>query len=276
MERAYRCGAAHVARRPVQRHGSATSVRRWSRTAGVGAARPRDDIEAGDRRIVTALFADLVDYVRLVAEHDPEDVRRKVDAALRAMVEAIQAYDGTREKFIGDAVFAVFGWPHGHEDDAQRAAHCALAIREALATAAGPAGEPLRSGSTATGEVVAGLRTDDGLDWSLTGPAVTTAARIQAMARPGEILLDEATVQATRKALQVEDIGPQLLRGQIQPIRVARLLGEAGFQPGGRRPGGSSAREAERARLADRRRPRPRAAAPRSSSRATPASASPA
>jgi hypothetical protein len=141
------------------------------------ATRPREDVEAGDRRIVTALFADLVDYVRLVAEEDPEDVRRKVDAALRAMVEAIRAFDGTREKFIGDAVFAVFGWPQGHDDDALRAAHCALAIREALTGSAGSAGtdaaadEPLQVHiGIATGEVVAGQRSDDALDWSLTGP----------------------------------------------------------------------------------------------------------
>ena len=101
--------------------------------AGRRAAPAATDIEPGDRRIVTALFADLVDYVRLVAEHDPEDVGRQVDHALQAMVEAIEAFDGTREKFIGDAVFAVFGWPNGHDDDALRAAHCALAIREALA-----------------------------------------------------------------------------------------------------------------------------------------------
>ncbi|HET9344642.1 MAG TPA: adenylate/guanylate cyclase domain-containing protein [Candidatus Limnocylindrales bacterium] len=245
-----RCGACGAPTRPTARFCDQCGASLVTDGRGERAERPRDDIEAGDRRIVTALFADLVDYVRLVAEHDPEDVRRKVDAALRAMVEAIQAYDGTREKFIGDAVFAVFGWPHGHEDDAQRAAHCALAIREALATAAGPAGEPLevRIG-IATGEVVAGLRSDDALDWSLTGPAVTTAARIQAMARPGEILLDEATLRATRKALQVEDIGPQLLRGQIQPIRVARLLGEAGFQPWRPPAGRIVGREAERARL---------------------------
>jgi class 3 adenylate cyclase len=199
---------------------------------------------------VTALFADLVDYVRLVAEHDPEDVRRRVDAALRAMVEAIQAFGGTREKFIGDAVFAVFGWPHGHDDDALRAAHCALAIQAALANAEGPSGETLevRIG-IATGEVVAGMRTDEALDWSLTGPAVTTAARIQALAQPGEILLDEATLHAARKTLQVEDRGLQLLRGQTHPIRVARLLGEAGFQPW-RPPGGHIVgREAERERL---------------------------
>lgn len=214
------------------------------------AERPRDDVEAGDRRIVTALFADLVDYVRLVAEHDPEDVRHKVDAALRAMVDAIKAFDGTREKFIGDAVFAVFGWPQGHDDDALRAAHCALAIQQALATADGPAGEPLQVRiGIATGEVVAGMRHADTMDWSLTGPAVTTAARIQAAAQPGEILLDEATLRAARKQLDFEDRGLQLLRGQTHPIRLARLLGEAGFQPW-HRPGGTIVgREAERARL---------------------------
>ncbi|HEU4571473.1 MAG TPA: adenylate/guanylate cyclase domain-containing protein, partial [Candidatus Limnocylindrales bacterium] len=69
---------------------------------------------------MTALFADLVDYVRLVAEHDPEEVRRRVDLALAAMVRAIAEYGGTHEKFIGDAVFAVFGWPAAHDDDALR------------------------------------------------------------------------------------------------------------------------------------------------------------
>ena len=155
-----RCGACGAPTRPTARFCDQCGAPLVRDDGPERAERPRDDIEAGDRRIVTALFADLVDYVRLVAEHDPEDVRRRVDAALRAMVEAIQAFGGTREKFIGDAVFAVFGWPHGHDDDALRAAHCALAIQAALATAAGPTGETLevRIG-IATGEVVAGVRT---------------------------------------------------------------------------------------------------------------------
>jgi len=188
---------------------------------------------AGDRRIVTALFADLVDYVRLVAEHDAEEVRRRVDVALMAMGDAIERYDGTREKFIGDAVFAVFGWPVAHDDDALRATHCALAIREGLAHLEDPAGEALQVRiGLATGEVVAAPRGVPGaLDWSLTGPAVTTAARIQGEAAPGEILLDEATRRAARKGLGVEDLGERVLRGQHRPVRIARLLGEAGFQP---------------------------------------------
>jgi class 3 adenylate cyclase len=202
-----------------------------SRLDGVrrnAASAPREaaSIETGDRRIVTALFADLVDYVRLVAEHDLEDVRSRVGAALTAMGEAIEAFDGTREKFIGDAVFAVFGWPVGHDDDALRAAHCALAIRAALANLNDPpAADPLQVRiGLATGEVVAAPRGTPGtLDWSLTGPAVTTAARIQTLAQPGEILLDEATVRAARKGLAIEERGPQVLRGQSRPVRIARL-----------------------------------------------------
>ena len=216
--------------------------------------------EAGDRRIVTALFADLVDYVRLVAEHDAEEVRQRVDAALAAMVAAIARFDGTREKFIGDAVFAVFGWPVAHDDDALRATHCALAIRASLARLQDPAGEALQVRiGLATGEVVAAPRGVPGaLDWSLTGPAVTTAARIQGVAQPGEILLDEATRRASRKELSVDDLGEQVLRGQTRPVRIVRLLGDTGdggFQPWnplrGRLVGRTAEREALRAVLAD-------------------------
>jgi class 3 adenylate cyclase len=213
--------------------------------------RPTPAGEAGDRRIVTALFADLVDYVRLVAEHDAEEVRRRVDAALVAIADAIESFDGTREKFIGDAVFAVFGWPTAHDDDALRATHCALAIRAGLAHLQDPSGEALQVRiGLATGEVVAAPRGVPGaFDWSLTGPAVTTAARIQGLAQPGEILLDEATRRASRKELAVDDLGEQVLRGQTRPVRISRLIGEAGFQPwrplGGRFVG----RAAERALL---------------------------
>jgi adenylate cyclase len=251
-----RCGACGAPTRRSARFCDQCGAPLAATGGAVRATRPREDVEAGDRRNVTALFADLVDYVRLVAEEDPEDVRRKVDAALRAMVEAIKAFDGTREKFIGDAVFAVFGWPQGHDDDALRAAHCALAIREALTGSTGSTGtdaagdEPLQVHiGIATGEVVAGRRSDDVLDWSLTGPAVTTAARIQAIARPNEILLDEATVHAARKGLEVEDEGPTLLRGQTRPIRVFRLLGAATFQPWRPPVGAIVGREAERRRL---------------------------
>ena len=163
---------------------------------------PRRSPEAGDRRVVTALFADLVDYVRMIAEHDPEEVRARVGAALRRMADAIERLEGTREKFIGDAVFAVFGWPRRprrrpgpgvagrprHPGDAARAGRRQRA-------AGGPDRDRHRRGRRRR------RGTDRSGDLAVTGEAITTAARIQSLARPGEILLDEATVRGARDRL---------------------------------------------------------------------------
>jgi adenylate cyclase len=190
---------------------------------------PPTESHPGDRRIVTALFADLVDYVRMLAEHDPEEVRARVTAALATMAAAVERLGGTREKFIGDALFAVFGWPRAHDDDAVRAALAALAIRSGLREL-GSGGEPMdvRIG-LATGEVVAagdGPAADG--DLRLTGEAITTAARIQSMARPGEILLDEATRRAARDRLATEPRGSVVLRGQSAAVELHGLRGETG------------------------------------------------
>ena len=207
--------------------------------------------------MVTALFADLVDYVKMLAEHDPEDVRARVTAALGTMGAAIARMGGTREKFIGDAVFAVFGWPQAHDDDAVRAALAAMAIRAGLADVLDGA-EPLevRIG-IATGEVVAAgpAPTADG-DLGLTGEAITTAARIQSLARPGEILLDAATLQAARGRLAADPAGSVVLRGQTTPIELLTLRGEAGMGPWVQHrtviAGELVGRDAELARLTDR------------------------
>ncbi|MFL5673347.1 MAG: ATP-binding protein, partial [Chloroflexota bacterium] len=178
---------------------------------------------------MTALFADLVDYVRMIAEHDPEVVRARVGAALRGMADTIERLEGTREKFIGDAVFAVFGWPRAHDDDPVRAALAALAIRASLRESL-DGGEALevRIG-IATGEVVAAARDDGTGDLAVTGEAITTAARIQSLARPGEILLDEATVRGGRDRLEVDDRGSVVLRGQSSVVHLYALTGELGL-----------------------------------------------
>jgi adenylate cyclase len=216
------CGAAFPARRAAPASPQAPVA---DLIPGATTAAPD-----GDRRIVTALFADLVDYVRMLAEHDPEEVRTRVTAALAAMAEAIAAYEGTREKFIGDAVFAVFGWPRSHDDDAVRAGLAALAIRAGLLEI-GDGSEPMevRIG-IATGEVVAsaGAPNGDG-DLGLTGKAITTAARIQSLARPGEIMLDGATLRAARGRLATDAHGSVVLRGQSTPVELFTLRGEAGL-----------------------------------------------
>jgi adenylate cyclase len=182
----------------------------------------------GDRRIVSALFADLVDYVRMLAEHDPEVVRARVTVALATMAAAIERFDGTREKFIGDAVFAVFGWPRAHDDDAVRAALAALAIRTGLQDlSSGGESMDVRIG-IATGEVVAAAPSASDGDLRLTGEAITTAARIQSLARPGEIILDAATRQAARGRLATDARGSVVLRGQSTAVDLYALRGEAG------------------------------------------------
>lgn len=211
------CGAAL----PGDRRGTPTDPSR---------ARDLPSTGDGDRRVVTALFADLVDYVRMLAEHDPEEVRARVTAALATMADAVARFGGTREKFIGDALFAVFGWPRAHDDDAVRAALAALAIRAGLQEI-GDGLEPMevRIG-IATGEVVASSTgpTRDG-DLGLTGEAITTAARIQSLARPGEILLDGTTRASARERLATADRGSVVLRGQSTAVELHALLGEAGM-----------------------------------------------
>lgn len=168
----------------------------------------------------------------MLAEHDPEVVRARVTAALATMAEAIARFGGTREKFIGDAVFAVFGWPVGHDDDAVRAGLAALAIRAGLRDI-GDGSEPLdvRIG-LATGEVVAaGGGHASGGDLGLTGEAITTAARIQSLARPGQILLDGATLRAARGRLATDPGGSVVLRGQSVPVDLHALRGPAGMGP---------------------------------------------
>lgn len=165
----------------------------------------------------------------MLAEHDPEVVRARVTTALATMAAAVERLGGTREKFIGDALFAVFGWPRAHDDDAVRAGLAALAIRSGLRELdSGGDQMDVRIG-LATGEVVAagdGPAADG--DLRLTGEAITTAARIQSMARPGEILLDEATRRAARDRLATERRGSVVLRGQSTAVELHGLRGETG------------------------------------------------
>ena len=125
-------------------------------------------------------------------------------------------------------MFAVFGWPRAHDDDAVRAALAALAIRTGLQDL-GSGGESMdvRIG-IATGEVVAAAPSAADGDLRLTGEAITTAARIQSLARPGEILLDAATRQAARGRLATDARGSVVLRGQSTAVDLYALRGEAG------------------------------------------------
>jgi class 3 adenylate cyclase len=185
---------------------------------------------AEERRIITVLFADVAGSTALGEALDPEDVRvllrRYYDVAREIVIE----HGGILEKFIGDAVVAVFGFPHTHDDDPQRALAAALTLRDRVRADPGLGDRlPIRLGIN-TGEVVAARESATG-DFPLSGDAVNVAARLQQAAESWGILCGERTVGSVRGGF---DFGPLMtveVRGKVQPIRALALLGRAAVLP---------------------------------------------
>ena len=188
------------------------------------AAAPAGDV----RKVVTVLFSDVTGSTRLGERLDPESLRQVMARYFEEMKAALVAHGGTVEKFIGDAVMAVFGIPVLHEDDALRAVRAALEMRERLqrlnADLERERGIAIqaRTGLN-TGEIVAG---DPSSGQTLvTGDAVNVAARLEQSAQPGEILIGEATHRLLRDAVSAEPLEPLALKGKEQPVPAYRLLG---------------------------------------------------
>jgi class 3 adenylate cyclase len=166
------------------------------------------------RRVVTVLFCDLAGSTALGESLDPERLRALLARYFERMQGIIERHGGTVEKFIGDAVMAVFGVPVVHEDDALRAVRAAAEMRAALPEL-GLAG---RIG-VMTGEVVTG--TEERL---VTGDAVNVAARLESSAAPGEIVIGEPTLALVRDAVETEALEPLELKGKTDRVTAFRLL----------------------------------------------------
>ncbi len=178
-----------------------------------------------ERRVVTVLFADLVGFTTLSEQMDPEQVKRLVDHAFERLVRDVTAFGGRVDKIVGDAIVALFGAPVAHEDDAERAVRAALRMQQTLAayadeSAAGDsdAGIRMRIGVN-TGEVLVGALRAGG-DYTAMGDVVNTAARLQTLAAPGEVLVGESTQAATASAISYESRGSLIPRGREHPIDV--------------------------------------------------------
>ncbi|HEX6332411.1 MAG TPA: adenylate/guanylate cyclase domain-containing protein [Actinomycetota bacterium] len=193
--------------------------------AGASGAPALPEVE--ERKVVTMLFADLAASTEMASRLDPEDLRAVLRPYFEAMAREVDRFDGTVEKFIGDAVVAVFGAPAAHEDDPERAVRCALAMhrrlddlnRELADRAGGDLA--LRIGVN-TGEVIAhGI--EEGI---VTGEAVNIAARLQVLADPGTVVVGERTRRHTRGAFDYADLGEVNVRGIDRPLRVWRVEGE--------------------------------------------------
>jgi class 3 adenylate cyclase len=183
-----------------------------------------------ERRVVTVLFADLVGSTSLVESLDPEAARDLLNETFRRLAAEVRRFGGTLEKYIGDAILAVFGFPTGHDDDAARAVRAALAMRAIVKTAETALGDVplhLRIGLD-TGEVATGPWSGD---LRVTGPAVHTAARIQQAAEPDQILLSTRTLRAARDMVEVGPAELFSLRGQRQPVEVVEALGLSPVEP---------------------------------------------
>ncbi|CAN5746793.1 hypothetical protein BH23CHL7_BH23CHL7_16890 [soil metagenome] len=177
-----------------------------------------------ERRVVSILFADLVGFTSLAEGLDAEEVAAIQDGYFSAVREVVARYGGQLEKFIGDAAMAVFGVPRVREDDAERAVRAALALVHTVEGMAGAVGLDdqalqLRVGVN-SGEVAYGA--DERGEWRVSGDAVNVAARLQAAADPGTVLVGDATALAVAETIALEAPRDLELKGKAEPVRAWR------------------------------------------------------
>jgi class 3 adenylate cyclase/tetratricopeptide (TPR) repeat protein len=166
------------------------------------------------RKTVTVLFCDVTESTALGESVDPEALRELLARYFERMKAIVERHSGTVEKFVGDAVMAVFGVPAVHEDDALRAVRAAAEMRDALPELGLQARIGLNTGTVVTG-------TEERL---ATGDAVNIAARLEQAANPGEVLIGEPTLELVREAVEVEPVEPLELKGKTEPVRAHRLV----------------------------------------------------
>ena len=173
-----------------------------------------------ERKVVTVLFADLVGFTARAEELDPEDVEAILEPYHRRLRAELERHGGTVEKFIGDAVMALFGAPVAREDDAERAVRAALAIRDAAVED----GFEIRV-AVNTGEALVNVdaRSEAG-DKMAAGDVVNTAARLQTAAPVNGVLVGEATERGTRHVIAYREHGPVQAKGKVEPVPVWEAL----------------------------------------------------
>jgi class 3 adenylate cyclase len=172
-----------------------------------------------ERRLVTVLFADLVGSTSFAEDRDPEQVRETLDQYYGICRLTIERHGGTIEKFIGDAVMAVWGTPTAHEDDAERAVRAALELVDAVHSLG--LGIEARAG-VMTGETAVTIGAEG--QGMVAGDLVNTASRLQSVAPAGTVLVGESTMRATQAAVAFEPMGEQELKGKSAPVTAFRAI----------------------------------------------------
>ena len=188
---------------------------------------------AAERRIVSVLFIDLVGFTPYSEKRDAEEVLGLLDRYYQEARTLVGRYGGTIEKFIGDAVVALWGYPAAQEDDAERAVRTGLDLVAAVTSLGADMGLPTLQarGGVMTGEAAVGVEADESGMSTLAGDIVNTAARIQSAADPGDVLVGAATHAATEAAIAYEAAGTFALKGKEKEVplwRAARVVAARG------------------------------------------------
>jgi class 3 adenylate cyclase/ribosomal protein L40E len=216
-------GEAAEAKKPVG-HGT-TDIRISSRP-------PVGEIAEGERKTVTALFADIKGSMELIEDLDPEEARRLVDPALKLMMDAVHRYQGYVAQSTGDGIFAVFGAPVAHEDHPQRALHAARRMQEDLKRYADrlrERGQPplsVRVGVNSGEVVVRSIQTGDAhTEYTPIGHSISLAARLQTLAAPGTVVIGESVQKFVEGYFQLKALGASRIKGVSEPVEVYEVTG---------------------------------------------------
>jgi class 3 adenylate cyclase/tetratricopeptide (TPR) repeat protein len=194
------------------------------------------------------LFADLVGYTALNERNDPEFVQARTAAAFDRLAAEVGRYDGLIEKFAGDAMLVLFGVPQIHEDDAERAVRAALEMQSAMSALAEEGGDAqharleLRIGIESGEILVDQARAASERDRMVTGDAVNVAARLQAAAEPGSVIVGQRTQTATSAVVEYQDLGDKSVKGKTDPVHAWRAIGVRARRGGFRAPAGLESR----------------------------------
>ncbi|MCG8360486.1 MAG: AAA family ATPase, partial [Kiloniellales bacterium] len=186
-----------------------------------------------ERRQLTVMFVDLVDSTALSAALDPEDMGEVIRGYQNAVAGEIARFEGHVAKFMGDGVLAYFGWPRAHEDEAERAVRTGLAATRAVGDLRTPEGQPLAARiGIATGLVVVGDLVGEGAsqEEAVVGETPNLAARLQALAEPGQVVIAEATRRLIGGGFDLQDLGRHQLKGLSAPVGAFGVAGEQALE----------------------------------------------
>jgi class 3 adenylate cyclase/predicted ATPase len=185
----------------------------------------------GERKTVTALFADIKGSTELMEDLDPEDARAIIDPALKLMIDAVQRYDGYVVQSTGDGIFALFGAPVAHEDHPQRAVHAALRLQESLRAhgaeqaARGQQALIARVGINSGEVVMRTVQTGGRLEYTPVGHVTNLAARMQTLAPSGGIAVGRDTRALVQGYFEMRDLGAAAVKGLAEPVEVYEVTG---------------------------------------------------